>query len=83
MQINNETLYSKLRAKNQSEINAVRGKLEDTEIEISNLSYYIEKPIELSQNIHVYWQLGNLEVRKKIQKTILPEGIVVDTTNRI
>jgi site-specific DNA recombinase len=80
--INDEALYNKLRTKKQAEINVVREKLDDTEIEISNLSYYIEKSIELSQNIHKYWQLGNLEVRKKIQKIIFPEGIVVDTTNR-
>ena len=80
--INDEALYNKLRTKKQAEINVIREKLDDNEIEISNLSYYIEKSIELSQNIHKYWQLGNLEVRRKIQNTIFPEGIVVDTTNR-
>lgn len=79
---NDEALYNKLRTKKQAEINVIREKLDDNEIEISNLSYYIEKSIELSQNIHKYWQLGNMEVRKKIQKIIFPEGIVVDTTNR-
>ena len=55
---------------------------EGTDYEISNLDYYIEKSIELSQNIHNYWHLGSLDVKKKIQKLIFPEGIVIDTTNR-
>ncbi len=80
--INDETLYIKLRTKKMVEIDAVREKFGDTEIEISNLSYYIEKSIELSQNIHKHWQLGNLEIRQKIQKMVFPEGIILDTTNR-
>jgi hypothetical protein len=57
--------------------------LEDAGIEISNLDYYIEKSIELSQNIHNYWQLGSLDIKRKIQKMMFPEGIVVDTTRRV
>lgn len=80
--INDEVLYNKLRAKKLAEINAVREKLDDTEFEISNLSYFIDKSIELSQNIHKNWQLGNIEIRKQIQKTVFPEGIFVDTNSR-
>lgn len=80
--INDEALYNKLRTKKQAEINAVREKLDDSEIEISNLDYFIDKSIELSQNIHNYWELGSLDLKKKIQKMVFPEGIVVDTTNR-
>lgn len=42
----------------------------------------IEKSIEISQDINNYWQLGDLEEKRKIQKLVFPEGIVVDTTNR-
>jgi len=80
--INDDVLYNKFRNKKLAEIDAVREKIDDTEIEISNLSYFIDKSIELSQNIHKHWQLGNLEIRKRIQKTVFPEGIVVDTTSR-
>jgi site-specific DNA recombinase len=77
-----KTLYDKLRNKKQSEINQIREKLAGTEIELSNLDYYIEKSIEISQNIHKYWQLGSLETKRKIQKMIFPEGIVIDTIKR-
>ncbi len=80
--INDDDLYNKFRTKKLAEINAVREKLDDTETEISNLSYFIDKSIELSQNIHKHWQLGNIEIRKNIQKTVFPEGIVVDTNSR-
>lgn len=68
--------------KKQMEINQVKEKLEGTDYEISNLDFYIEKSVEISQNIHKLWQLGSLDVKKKIQKLVFPEGIVVDTTNR-
>ncbi len=78
-----ESLYKKLRLKKQSEIDFLKEKMNGTEIQISNLEYYIEKSTELSQNIHKYWKLGSIENKKKIQKIVFPEGIVVDTTKRI
>jgi site-specific DNA recombinase len=77
-----DALYNRLRLKKQMEINQVREKLDGTDYEISNLDYFIEKSIEISQNIHKYWQLGSLDVKRKIQKLVFPEGIVIDTTNR-
>jgi site-specific DNA recombinase len=80
--VTDKTLYDKLRIKKQFEINQVREKLKGTEIEISNLDYYIEKSIEISQNIHKYWQLGSLGVKRDIQKMLFPEGIVINTKER-
>ena len=57
-------------------------RLVDNRFEISNLDSYLDKSIEISQNIHKYWQLSTLEEKRKIQKMVFPEGIVVDTTNR-
>ena len=42
-----------------------------------------ERSIEISQNIHNFWQLGDLDDKRKIQKLVFPEGIKVDTKNRI
>ena len=77
-----EALYHRLRDKKANEIDQIKEQLQDSDIEISNLDYYIEKSIEISQNIHNYWQLGTLEEKRKIQKLVFPEGIVVDTKNR-
>ena len=77
-----EDLYHRLRTKKQVEIDQVKEQLLDSDIEISNLDSYIERSIEISQNIHKFWQLGDLEEKRKIQKLVFPEGIVVDTTNR-
>jgi len=41
-----------------------------------------EVAIDISQNIHSYWQLGSLEDKKKIQKLVFPEGVVIDTKKR-
>ncbi len=77
-----DVLYQKCRNKKQSEINQIQEQLQDSEIEISNLGYYLKKSIEISQNIHNYWQLGTLEDKRKIQDLVFPEGIVLDTKKR-
>jgi site-specific DNA recombinase len=77
-----ESLYIRFREMKQGEISQIKEQLLDSDSEISNLEYYIQRSIEISQNIHNYWQLGDLEEKRKIQKLVFPEGIVVDTTNR-
>ena len=77
-----QAIYQRLRSKKQGEIDEIKELLLDSELEISNLDSYIEKSIEISQNIHKYWQLGGLDEQRKIQKMVFHEGIVVDTTNR-
>ncbi|MBN2396426.1 MAG: recombinase family protein [Candidatus Atribacteria bacterium] len=77
-----EALYKRLREKKQGEIDQIKEQLLDSDSEISNLESYIQRSIEISQNIHNYWQLGNLEEKRKIQKLVFPEGIIIDTTNR-
>jgi len=54
----------------------------DKRFEISNLDTFIEKSIEISQNIHKNWQLGSIKDKKNIQELVFPEGIVVDTKDR-
>lgn len=54
-----------------------------SDVEISNLDSNIEKSLEISQNIHNYWQLGSLQEKRKLQKLVFPEGIVIDTKNRV
>ena len=80
---NDEALYQRLRQKKQSEIDQSKEQFQDSELEISNLEFYIEKSLEISQNIHNFWQLGDLDDKRKIQKLVFPEGIKVDTKNRI
>ena len=77
-----EALYKRLREKKQDEIYQIKEQLLDSDGEISNLEFYVQRSIEISQNIHNYWQLGDLEEKRKIQKLVFPKGIVVDTTNR-
>ncbi len=77
-----EALYNRLRKKKQGEIDRIRELMQDSDNEISNLDFYIQRSIEISQNIHNYWLLGDLEEKRKIQKLVFPEGLVIDTTNR-
>jgi site-specific DNA recombinase len=77
-----DALYHRLHVKKQGEIDHIKEQLKDSDFELSNLDLYIEKSIEISQNIHKYWQLGSLDEKRKIQKMVFPEGIVVDTVKR-
>ena len=77
-----EALYKRLRDKKQEEIDKIREKLLDSESELSNLESYIQRSIDISQNIHSYWQLGSIEDKKNIQKLVFPEGVVINTKNR-
>ena len=50
-----DDLYQRLRLKKNTEIDQIRKKLQTSEIEISNLDHYLNKSIEISQNIHTSW----------------------------
>ena len=76
-----EAVFQKYRSRKQEEIEKVRSKLEETKNEISNLEMFIKKSVEISQNISKYWGSGNLDVKRKIQKLVFPEGIILSTQN--
>ena len=37
---------------------------------------------ERGEYLNIYWQLGDLEEKRKIQKLVFPEGIGIDTKKR-
>ena len=42
----------------------------------------LELTTNISKKIHKYWQLGSLDEKRKIQKMVFPEGIVINTKKR-
>ncbi len=67
----------------EAEIRVLNEKYQMPEIDSSNFDSKLEKAIDFTQNISKHWQSGTPEIRQHIQKLVFPEGLVVDTKNRI
>ncbi|MEI7723833.1 MAG: hypothetical protein WCK09_01950 [Bacteroidota bacterium] len=61
----------------------MNAKFEGTGLEIPNLDIKVEKAIDFSQNVSKYWLSGNLDIKRRIQKLVFPEVLVLDTQKRL
>ena len=75
-------LYEKFLAKINGQISNLKAQFEGTGLEIPNLDIKVEKAIDFSQNVSKYWLSGNLDIRRRIQKLVFPDGLVLDTQKR-
>ena len=77
-----EDVYLKYKAELEPEIHAKRGMIADLENKLSNHDEFIEKAIEVCENISKHWEFGDSENRQRIQKVVFPDGLVVVPENR-
>ena len=70
-----QDLYEQFITKEQQKEDDILSELENTNIEISNLSEFIKKAINISTNLPVYWRRYNLEIKRKIQNLVFPNNI--------
>ncbi len=75
-------LYEKYLAKIDGQISNLKAQYEGTGLEILNLDIKVEKAIDFSQNVSKYWQSGNLDIKRRIQKLVFHEGLVLDIQKR-
>ena len=75
-------VYEKFLAKVDSKISDLKAQYEGTGLEIPNLDIKVEKAIDFSQNVSKYWLSSNLDIKRRIQKLVFPEGLVLDTQKR-
>lgn len=66
-------------AKVDRNISNLKAQFEGTGLEIPNLGMKVEKAADFSQNVSKYWLSGNLDLKRRIQKLVFPEGLVLDT----
>jgi hypothetical protein len=50
--------------------------------QLSNPEIFVNEAIEIARNIHVYWQLGDWTIKQHIQKTMFPNGLLIDPEKR-
>ena len=75
--------YDKYKNNLESEILKFSQNIEEMESKLSNHSDFIDKAIDVSENLSKYWGSGNSSTKERIQKTVFPKGLVIDTKKRI
>jgi hypothetical protein len=73
-----KNLYLEYSEKYNFKISEISDNLQDLEKNTSNFDDCIDKALDLSSNIQKAWELGDLKIRKRIQKILFPNGIEYD-----
>ena len=60
----------------EKELIGIRGEMENSKFNLSNLDLAIEKAVKLALNLPKLWVFGNLEEKRRLQKLVFPEGIL-------
>ncbi len=76
-------LYMEFKGELDIKINNVMQELEKSQNSVSNLNKFISIACMMAQNLSDHWASGGLEMRKRIQQMVFPEGIVIDAKNRV
>ena len=66
----------------EKEIDQIKEKLDDTPKNLSNQVNFIDKALDFCQNISVHWSSGDIHQKLKIQKTLFPEGLIINPETR-
>ena len=75
-----QELYEQFITKEQKKEAVIISELDNTTLEISNLSEFIKKAIIISANLPVYWRRYNLEIKRKIQNLVFPSNIYLSSS---
>ena len=78
-----ERLYEKFSQKLETEIFDLEKKVSDVDYTTANLSKKISVALKKLQNLDTVWDTGEHETKKRIQKLLFPEGIVVDAEKKL
>ncbi len=77
-----ENTYQKLKVKMEGEIEVIQQKLAEVPGDLSNQENLLDRAFNFCQNISNYWASGDIHKKLKIQKTLFPEGLVINPENR-
>jgi site-specific DNA recombinase len=81
-EIDDKEIYNELKEEYEVKISGLRGKLESTHSNISNLDKYIEVSTSVVSNISKYWASECIETKKRIQEMVFPNGLSLDIKKR-
>ena len=75
-------LYEEFKKELEDKIQTVNHEVEKSNLKISNIDKCISISIDVAQNLSNYWAFGRLDVKKKLQQLVFPNGLVIDIKNR-
>jgi len=78
----NEAMYQKYTSKLESEIYELKENNQIPEIDTSNFKNSLNKTIDFIQNVSKYWINGSLDVKKRIQRLVFPNGFYINPYSR-
>jgi hypothetical protein len=70
-------VYERHSSQLEWEINATHQKIADLENKISNHDIFIDKAMNVCENLSNYWVCGTSENKQRIQKMLFPEGLYI------
>ena len=70
-------VYERHSSQLEWEINATHQKIADLENKLSNHDVFIDKAMNVCENISNYWVCGTSENKQRIQKMLFPEGLYI------
>ena len=80
--VDDEELYLEMKSELETKILEVKKKMEGNPEELSNLDKYVSESVTISQNINKYWSNSGIEMKKRVQELVFPNGLVLDMKNR-
>ncbi|MDR5591893.1 recombinase family protein [Christiangramia sp. SM2212] len=77
-----ESTYEKVKTQLENDIRRIKSQLEDNPEKLSNQVDLINSALDFCQNISAHWASGDIHQKLKIQKTLFPEGLVINPETR-
>ena len=81
--VDDEELYLEMKSELEAKIFDIKKKMEGNPEELSNLDKYVSESVTISQNINKYWVNSGVEMKKRVQELVFPNGLVLDMKNRV
>lgn len=82
-EIDDEELYLEYKSELETKIFEIKKKMEGNPEKLSNLDKYVSESVTISQNINKYWANSGVEMKKRVQELVFPNGLVLDMKNRV
>ena len=70
-------MFDKYSAIYENQLFELKAKLKIVGLSSSNLEKMIDRGLELAENISDFWVSSDFDIKKKLQNTVYPEGILL------
>ena len=80
--VDDEELYLEMKSDLETKIFEIKKKMEGNPEELSNLDKFVSESVTVSQNINKYWANSGIDMKKRVQELVFPNGLVLDMKNR-